>query len=253
MKKSITLLAALAIVGSMSAQVSKETDKLKKEKATSEQSLKDEAKKTDQETRNLRQKSESEKDHMNADSKSKVEQAKREAMDAREKAGADMDKAKGDMRDAKEEMRDAKDAMKDAKEELTSEQKEEIVKRREQANAERTRILKEHGTTVNMTKAETKRITESSREELMKLPPVERKEAMQVKAAQELAISKEKLKNGRTRISAAVEKLNTAKADGSMTTEEIESMAAKIIRAKKATGALQEKIKAAEQSLRGSN
>jgi len=113
--------------------------------------------------------------------------------------------------------------------------------------------LKEYGTEVNKTEAETKRITESSREELMKLPPVERKEAMQVKTAQELAISKEKLENGKARVSAAVEKLNTAKADGSMTAEEIETMTAKITRAKKALMAMQEKIKATEQSLRGSN
>jgi len=198
MKKSITLLVALAIVGSLSAQVSKETDKLKKEKASSEQSLKDEAKKTDQETKNLRQKTESEKDNMNADSKSKVEQAKREAMEAREKAGANMNQARGEIDKAKEEMLDAKEEMQEAKEELTSDQKAEIVKRREQANAERARILKEYGTEVNKTEAETKRITESSREELMKLPPVERKEAMQVKTAQELAISKEKLENGKS-------------------------------------------------------
>jgi len=47
----------------------------------------------------------------------------------------------------------------------------------------------------------------------------------------------------KARVSAAVEKLNTAKADGSMTAEEIETMTAKITRAKKALMAMQEKIK----------
>lgn len=144
------------------------------------------------------------------------EQGKKEAAQVEKEAASKLQSEEKTLREEAQQVEEETRKLRDK----AQKEGDNVSKAAEEAVKERKEVAKRYGTNLNQGKAEAEELRKLSMEEVRKLPPVERKEAMEVKTADKLIEARQRITMAEARIAKAKEELERQRAAGELSEEE---------------------------------